>query len=227
MMRRKNGRLLIVVLLFVIGVNVSAAKKMVSTMEYFPLEMPHQYSATAGAVKYRTEFLGLIQIKERQFYGTATYTSHKGAAERLANRSVYNVDDLGNIYRVGYYLTDWYVKFFEEPDLLLKKEMELGKSYIDDRTVAGKRILSFLTLQKVMDFHLDNTVVPCIVVRKQTEIHYPAEGRRTSTIEYVGYEENYYGKGIGLIRHEGNCGSGCSCGTLAPSGKRISLTMDQ
>jgi hypothetical protein len=198
--------------------NVNAAVSIIDTKDYFPLETPHGYLETEGQYKWHTEFLGLKTVNDKSYYINTTFISYKNSAEQLADKSLYIIDEAGDIYRAGNFLTNYFIKWYQFPELILKGKMEARKEYtIQDTTVNDRHTIVTLTLQRLKELKLKNINLSCIVIEKHTHVDSPGSWNSQTTYSY---EYKYYAKGIGLVKHEGSC-YGCSCGNLAPSGGKV------
>jgi hypothetical protein len=77
------------------------------------------------------------KVNDKAYYVTTTKILNKVGVERLADKSLYTINEAGDIYRSGNFLSDWLVKWYQNPELILKGKMELKKKYlIQDVTVS-------------------------------------------------------------------------------------------
>ncbi len=185
----------------------------IETGPYFPLERSgHEYRLQAGDRLWHIRHSGTVAMASNDLYVIDTLIRDKTGEERLADKSFYSIDCNGDIYLRGYQLTGWYIRWLEGPELVLKERMELSKSYlVSEVTTKGQRTSVTISLRKAGDLKLKNVVMPYIVVEKTTRTE-QVFGRR---VDYS-YEQRFYGKGLGLIKHTGTCGSG-RCAAMAPS----------
>jgi len=200
-------------------INAVKANDIIDTKGYFPLDVPHGYIETDGQTKWHTEFLGLKAVDDKSYYITTTAVSNQDGAERLADKSFYAMNNAGDIYRAGYCVSSWLIKWNSTPELILKRKMELGNEYVvQDDTIDGKHTVVKITLQKLINLKLVNRTVSCIVIEKHAHV----ENSNFENNFYYSYEYKYYASGIGMVKHEGTC-YGCQCANLAPAGGKISL----
>lgn len=217
---------LIVLAGFLFIANEINADDIIATKEYFPLDHLHGYIESQGQYKWHTEFSGLTTIEDKPAYITTTMISYQDTGEKLSDKSIFTIDNDGDIYKAGSYLNNWLIKWNPKPELILKKEMELGAPYIiQDDMLGDKREVVDLTLQKLKNLKLKNLTIPCIIIQKHVHIDYPGDAWNAwdSPTASFSYEYRYYAKGIGMVEHEGVC-YGCQCGNMAPSGGNITLT---
>jgi hypothetical protein len=214
--------LLLLILIGLLGLQkVDAVNNIIETQEYFPLNKIHRYIETDGQSEWHTEFLGLQKIKDKPYYITTTKISDKDNKERVSDKSLYTVDEAGDVYRTGNCLADWLVKWYQDPEIILKGKMELKKKYpVQNVSIDGVQTMVSLSIQRLEDLKFNNTTLSCIVIRKDIFVSSIGVALDSSTASYCEYK--YFAKGIGLVRHEGSCYN-CQCGNPAPSGGKISL----
>jgi hypothetical protein len=203
---------LLIPLLFLVA-TAKAESPFIETGAYFPLEKnAHEYRLKDGDRLWHIRHGDAVTKASIDLYVIDTLIGDKTGEEKLADKSFYSIDGNGDIYLRGYQLTGWYIRWLEGPELVLKERMELSKSYLVSETATKERRTSItISLKKVGDLKLKNAVMPCIVVEKITRVE-QIFGRR---VDYT-YEQRFYAKDIGLIKHTGTCGNG-RCAAMAPS----------
>jgi hypothetical protein len=211
---------LLMIVLFLVN-EVAAGPSSVDTRSYFPLEKPFAYKLKAKRKTWQIRHEGPTVVAGKTFYKVNTAFGPPDAAPQATAQFFYSIDANGDIYLNGYPLTDWYVKWLDQPELILKRQMEIGKEYlVADTTNHGRRTLITLVLKKITNVKLKNTVKQCIVIERATKV----EGHTFGPPTTYSYEQKFYAHGLGLIKNTGacSCGSG-RCALLAPSGGAIIL----
>jgi hypothetical protein len=225
--RKKTGSLslkyfpaLLMIVLFLVN-RVAAGPSSVATRSYFPLEKQFAYKLKVKRTMWQIRHEGPTVVAGKTFYKVNTAFGPPDAAPQTTAQFFYSIDADGDIYLSGYPLTDWYIKWLEQPELILKRQMEIGREYmVADTTSHGRRTLITIVLKKITNVKLKNTVKQCIVIERATKV----EGHTFGPPTTYSYEQKFYAHGLGLIKNTGacSCGSG-RCALLAPSGGAIVL----
>jgi hypothetical protein len=220
----KKSIFFIMILIILVAVNSIKAEKadnIVDTREYFPIDTPHSYLEVQGGNRWRTTFLGSKLIDNRQVYVTSTFISSKNSAEKLGDKSLYTINDAGDILKVGVSYNEWLNKWYPEPEVYLKGKMRIGTSYtVQNGTVDGDQMTTYLKLKRRLNLKLQNCIVECILVEKGVTIEkFTSKGSEL----YPYLEWRYFAKGIGFIKYSGN-GFQCQCGNQVPYNGKITLT---
>ena len=218
---KKNIFILLIFLIITNPVKAGKTDKIVDTKEYFPIDTPHSYMETQGDNKWHTTFLGPKIIDNRQVYVTSTFISSKDSEEKLADKSLYTINDAGDILKVGVSYNEWLNKWYPQPEVFLKGKMKIGTNYmVQDGAVDGKRMTTYLTLKRWLNLKLQTCTVECILVDKTVVI------TSLSIVDnkmYTYIEWRYFAKGIGFVKYSGS-GYQCQCGTQVPFDGKIALT---
>jgi hypothetical protein len=223
----KNWLWLVLLFCICAGVQVTAESPSVDTRPYFPLNKKLEYRLQAQQTQWQICYAGPTVMADQTVYVVDTKIRYPKAASNWTVKYYYSIDAAGDIYLRGYPFTEWLIKWLERPELVLRHQMEAGKEYVvADETKNNYRTVITITLKKVLNLKLKNTVEPCIMVERATKREYLTGGPSFMNATYS-YEQKYYALGIGLIRHTGVCScGGKSCALLAPSGGAISLEKD-
>jgi hypothetical protein len=211
---------LLIIILFLVN-RATAKPSCVDTQSYFPLEKQFTYKLKVKRKMWQIRHEGPTVVAGKTFYKVNTLFGPSDAAPQATAQLFYSIDADGDIYLSGYPLTDWYIKWLEQPELILKRKMEIGKEYaVAEKTSRGRRTLITIVLKKVTKVKLKNAVKQCILIERVTKVE---EHTYFNPVTYS-YEQKYYAQGLGLIKTAGacSCGSG-QCALLAPSGGAIIL----
>jgi hypothetical protein len=216
---------LVLIFSFGAGVRAAAGSSIVDTGTYFPLEKKLEYRLQARRTQWQIRYEGPTVKANQAVYEVDTKICYSKAASDMIVKCYYSIDAAGNIYLRGYPINEWLFKWLERPELVLRHQMEVGKEYgVSDETKNNYRTTVTITLKKVLNLKLKNTVQPCILIERTTKKEHLTGGPAFMNVTYA-YEQKYYAQGIGLIKHTGvcSCCGGNGCALLAPSGGAISL----
>jgi hypothetical protein len=216
---------LVLILSFGAGIQVAAESKIIDTRPYFPLDKKLEYRLQAKRTQWQVSYEGPTVMANQTVYVVGTKIRYPQATSDWEAKYYYSIDAVGDIYLRAYPVTEWLLKRLERPELILRHQMEVGKEYVvTDETKNNYRTIVTITLKKVRNLKLKNTVQPCIMIERTTKKeHLSGDGPSFMNVTYS-YEQKYYALGIGLIKHTGVCScGGIGCALLAPSGGVISL----
>lgn len=221
---------LILIFSFGVGTQVTAESAMIDTRPYFPLDQKLEYRLQAKQTQWRICYEGSTTMADQTVYVVDTMIRYPKAASDWTVKYCYSIDAAGDLYLRGYSLTQWLIKWLERPELILRRQMEVGKEYQEyvmaDKTQNNYRTIVTITLKKVLNLKLKNTALPCIMIERATKREHLTGGPSFMDVTYS-YEQKYYAQGIGLIKHTGVCSCGGNgCAFLAPSDGAISLEKD-
>ncbi|HBE78407.1 MAG TPA: hypothetical protein DDW65_11615 [Firmicutes bacterium] len=218
---KKHLFMILIILIIANPVKAEKIDNIVDTKEYFPIDIPHSYVETQGSNQWRITFLGSKTIDNRQAYVISTFILPKDREEKLSDKSLYTINDAGDILKVGVSYTEWLNKWYPQPELYLKGKMEIGTSYtIQKGKIDGNSMITYLKLRRRLNLKLQNCTVECILVEKTVLIE---EFTSTGSEIYPYIEWRYFAKGIGFVKYSGN-GYQCQCGTQVPCDGKITLT---
>lgn len=219
-MKRHLVLLMLAFLIIANPVKAGKVENIVETKDYFPIDTPHSYVEAQGDSKWHITFLGAQTIDNRQVYVNTTTTSTKDTAERFVDKSIYTINDSGDILKVGSSYTNWLNKWYPDPEVYLKGKMKVGTSYtVLDGLVNGDQMFVYLTLKRRLNMKLLNCTKECILVEKNVIVE-KSDGFSKTVDSY--FEWRYYAKGIGQITYSGRCYN-CQCCNLVPYYGKFSL----
>jgi hypothetical protein len=213
--------ILLIFLIITYPVKADKTDNIVDTKEYFPIDTPHSYLEIQGNNKWRTTFSGSKLMDNRQVYVTSTFISSKESEEKLADKSLYTINDAGDILKVGVSYNQWLNRWYPQPEVYLIGKMRIGKDYtVEKGIIDDDPMVTYLTLKRRLNIKLQNLTVEGILVEKTVDIE-----KFTSTgVElYPYFEWRYFAKGIGFVKYSGN-GYQCQCGIQVPYDGKITLT---
>jgi hypothetical protein len=169
------------------------AVDILDTKGYFPIDQPHGYTVSDGALAHRYQFLGLCTIENKSvFMLTKTQLGTNGQGEK---KELYSEDINGDIFYLGYVLPNTGKAIWEEnPSLILKRKMPIGKPYPVATINNGQGNVS-LTLKKIQDVKLKKTYRKCLIIEKCTRF---AKKLTANSLEIKTIY--FYAQNIGVIK---------------------------